>query len=400
MDSAEMLSWLMVRGGAMAFARLSRGCLVVLVVSLSAPSVRAQVLDQNLPPAPQPVQPTLEPAPAPVEPAPPPAPPQDPGKSASETFSSLGGFGVGPGGGLGALLSPTVGNMPVRASLGFSWLPAEDVHNQATNFTEYREDFAISAPIWQNYCNEWSLSTNVRSEEFRTGAVLTNTDQSFPDQLVDVRFGTAYRHEFDNDWIAGVGGSFGSASNEPFHGVNELTVGVNAFLRIPQGEHNAWLFTINYSTTSQINIPIPGIAYLWAPSPNFQAVIGFPFASVNYQPIDDLTLSASYALLTTFHARATYRICKPVRVYAALDFDNESYFLVPREDDQDRFFYYDKRVSTGVQYAFGPNLSLDFSGGYEFQRMYFEGQNQNDRGFDRIDVDAGAYVGLKLLFRY
>jgi hypothetical protein len=386
----------------MQFGRPCRGCLVVVLSCLATMPAAAQspAPEQVAPPALDAPSSPIDPLAAPADAAPPPSPPRDPARTASESFSSLGGFGVGPGGGLGALLSPTVGNMPYRASLGFTWLPAEPLHNQPTSLTEYREDFAASAPIWQNYCNEWSLSANVRAEEFKTGAVLVDSDQSFPDQLIDVRFGTAYRHQFDNDWIAGAGVSFGSASNEPFHSVNELTAGVNAFLRIPQGEHNAWLFTINYSTTSQINVPIPGIAYLWAPSPYFQAVIGFPFASVNYQPIDDLTLSASYALLTTFHARATYRAMKPLRVYTALDFDNESYFLVPREDDRDRFFYYDKRVSAGVQYVFGPNTSLDFSGGYEFQRMYFEGQNLNDRGFDRIDVDGGAYVGVKLLIHY
>jgi hypothetical protein len=290
--------------------------------------------------------------------------------------------------------------MPTRASLGFSWLPAEPVHYQPTSLTEYREDFAIAAPIWQNHTNEWSISTNVRAEEFNTRAILLDSQQSFPDQLVDVRFGTSFRHQFDNDWIAGIGGSFGSASNEPFHSINELTAGVNAFLRIPQGEHNAWLFTLNYSTNSQINVPIPGVAYLWVPSQYFQAVIGFPFASVNYRPTDDLTLSASYALLTTFHARVTYRLWQPLKAYAALDFDNENYYLVPREDDRDRFFYYDKRVSAGLQYTFNQRTTLDFSGGYEFQRLYFQGQSLSDRSFDRIEVEGGAYLALKLLFRY
>jgi hypothetical protein len=357
------------------------------------------------PPVTPPLPPLAEGGPValPVEPAAP-APaatsPDQPSRTAAEAFGSLGGFGAGPGGGLAALFSPTVGNMPFRASLGFSWLPAEPVHYQPTSLTEYREDFAASAPVWQNDRNEWSVSANVRAEEFNTGAILVNTQQSFPDQLVDVRFGTAYRHQFDNDWIAGVGGTFGSASNEPFHSINELTAGFNAFLRILQGDYNAWLFAINYSTNSQINVPIPGVAYLWVPSSYFQAVVGFPFASVNYRSTDDLTLSASYALLTTFHARATYRVTKPVRVYAALDFDNESYFLVPREDDRDRFFYYDKRVSAGVQYVLAPQATLDFSAGYEFQRLYFQGQSLSDRDFDRVEVEGGAYLALKLLLRY
>jgi hypothetical protein len=392
----------------MSFARLRQDLfkIALALACLISTSVTARAQQEPPPPPPAPVVDPVSPAPDNVlpfvepAPAPGPNPAEQPSRSAGEAFSSLGGFGGGPGGGLGALFSPTVGNMPIRASLGFSWLPAEPVHYQPTSLTDYREDFAISAPIWQNHCNEWSISTNVRAEEFSTHAVLIDSQQSFPDQLVDVRFGTSFRHQFDNDWIAGIGGSFGSASNEPFHSINELTAGVNAFLRIPQGDHNAWLFTLNYSTNSQINVPIPGVAYLWVPSTYFQAVIGFPFASVNYRPTDDLTLSASYALLTTFHARVTYRLCQPLKIYTALDFDNESYYLVPREDDRDRFFYYDKRVSAGLQYTFNQRTTLDCSGGYEFQRLYFEGQSLSDRSFDRIEVEGGAYLALKLAFRY
>src|ERR1700722_14597676 len=110
------------------------------------------------PPVPTPAVPPL-PDPGPplgeaiqIEPAPPagPNPSEQASRPASEAFSSLGGFGAGPGGGIGALLSPTVGNMPVRASLGFTWFPSEDVRSQPASLGSYREDFAVSAPVWQN----------------------------------------------------------------------------------------------------------------------------------------------------------------------------------------------------------------------------------------------------------
>ncbi len=376
--------------------------LVLLAALLAAAPALAQTAD---------VAPAVPPPPAPLFPPPDPAPPPPAGsdgvasqqqvpRTASEAFGSLGGVGAGPGGGIAALLSPTVGNMAFRASLGFTAYPSEPVSFQPTSLALYREDFSAAAPIWQNDRNEVSLTAGVRSEEFQTGAVLPNTLQPFPSQLIDVRAGTTYRHQFDNDWIAGVGGSFGSASNEPFHSVNELAGSVNAFLRVPQGDRNAWLFTVNYSSNSQINIPIPGVAYLWVPSDYFQSVIGFPFASVNYLPTDDLTLSLSYALLTTVHTRATYHPAPRLRFYGAFDWDNESFYLVPRDNDKDRFFYYEKRASAGVQYVLAKLATLDFSGGYAFDRFYFEGQSLSDRSFNRIDVGDGPYLAAKLMIRY
>jgi hypothetical protein len=88
--------------------------------------------------------------------------------------------------------------------------------------------------------------------------------------------------------------------------------GGNAFLRVPQGTHNAWLFSLAYAPTSEIPFPLLGVAYLAHPSEQFLAAIGLPLY-LRYRPWDTLTLEGSYMLLRTVHARATYQLLSPVR---------------------------------------------------------------------------------------
>jgi hypothetical protein len=286
--------------------------------------------------------------------------------------------------------------MPVRADYRVTWFPDEVVPKQPTHLGYLQQDFSASAPVWQNCANEWSFFTNVRSEVFHTLAILPDTQQPFPQDLWNIRLGTTYRHQFDNDWISGVSLSVGSASDRPFNGIQEMTVGVNSFLRIPQGEHNAWLFSLSYSTTSELPFPIPGVAYIWQPSDQFRANVGLPF-QVMWRPWDDLTLDFSYMLLTTVHARATYRLCRPVRLYVSYAVENESYLLADRENSNDRFFYRDQRASAGVQVNFCPQASLDLSGGYVFDRFYFESQNgASNTSFNRVDVGDGPFLSLQL----
>src|SRR5262249_48976655 len=152
----------------------------------------------------------------------------------------------------------------------------------------------------------------------------------------------------------------------------------NLFLRIPQGERNAWLFTLNYSVTGELNIPIPGVAFLWWPSDNLRVNIGLPF-QVMYRPFDDLILDASYMLISNVRARATYHVCKTMFVYAGYDYENESFFLVDRPDVHDRFFSYDQRVSAGVRGRVNRWVLYDFSGGFVFDRFYFEGKRFSDQ---------------------
>jgi hypothetical protein len=297
-------------------------------------------------------------------------------------------------------LNPTVGNAPILAAYRFAWFPSEPVSGQPTHLAYEQHDLLISVPVYQDCANEWLATANVRGETFQTHAILPSTGQPFPDELWNIRFGATYRHLFDNGWIAGGTVTVGSASDKPFHSINEMTAGVNAFLRIPQGEHNAWLFTLTYSPTSDLPIPIPGVAYMWQPSEYFRANIGLPF-QLMWRPTDDIALDFSYMLLTTVHARASYRLCRPVRLYVGYDWENESYFRVGRPDENDRFFYLDQRLSTGAQYFVSPHASLDLSTGYVFDRHYFEGKNvTNGTGFNRVDVGSGPYVSLQFRVRW
>ncbi len=304
-------------------------------------------------------------------------------------------------GGFSPFMNPVVGHAPLRADYRVTWLPSEPISGQPTNLGYVQQDFSVSCPVWQNGAtDEWSVSANLRSEIFHTHAILPDTRQPFPDDLWNIRFGTTYRHLFDNGWIAGGTVSVGSASDKPFHSIDELTAGANAFLRVPQGEHNAWLFSLSYSPVSELPYPIPGVAYVWQPSEDFRANIGLPF-QVMWRPMDDLTLDLSYMLLTTFHARATYRLCRPLRVYVAYATENEAYLLADRISSNDRFFNVDQRVTAGVQYSISQRASIDLSGGYIFDHHFFEGKNiTSGTNFNRIDVGDEPYVSLQFRVKW
>jgi hypothetical protein len=363
-------------------------CLLALLPRLAT----AQTPPDVVPPPDAVPPPAILPTDAPLSSAPV-APASTPEANAME------GAGRGGGGGFSPFMSATVGNAQYRADYRVVWFPDEPVKNQPTNLGYVQQDIGVTVPFWQDCANEVTGHLNARSEIFHTEAVLPDTGQRFPEELWNIRAGVTYRHLFDNGWIAGVTGSFGSASDDPFHSIHELTVGVNGFLRIPQGDNNAWLFTLSYSPTSELPFPIPGVAFVWHPSEYFMANIGLPFMLL-YRPTDDLTLDLSYMLLTTVHARADYRIARPLHVYVGFDWSNESYYPVDRSDDRDRLFYYDKRLTGGVRYLFNPHWSVDLSGGYVFDRFYFEGQSYSDHNQNRIDVGTGPFMALQVVARW
>ncbi len=74
--------------------------------------------------------------------------------------------------------------------------------------------------------------------------------------------------------------------------------------------------------------------------------------------------------------------------------------MADRVNEQDRFFYYDQRLLGGLQYFFNAHASLDLSGGYVFDRFYFEGQSLSDDHHNRIDVGNGPFLSLQTQIRW
>jgi hypothetical protein len=297
-------------------------------------------------------------------------------------------------GGAMPLLNPTVGHAVFRADYRATWLPDQSVIGQPARLGYLQQEVGITGPIWQDCSNEWTASLHVGNELFHTLAVFPDSGQPFPQDLWNIRLATSYRHLFENGWIAGATVSVGSASDRPFNSINEMTAGINAFLRVPSGDHNAWLFSLSYSSNSELPIPIPGVAYVWQVADNLVLNLGLPFM-VLYRPTDDLTLECSYMLISTVHARATYRLAKPVRIYAGYDWGNESYLPANRLNDNDRLFYYSQRLTGGVKAYLSKNVSLDLSGGYVFDRYYFEGHSISDSNHNRINVGDGPFLSLQ-----
>jgi hypothetical protein len=348
------------------------------------PPPEASLQPPIAPPGPPPIPPPdqIEPGPSPVFPpkaAPAGPKPDDPLALGMGTF-----FGV----------DSLTGFRQSFALFGAGWMPNEPLSGQSGHLGMTKEGVAVATPMWNDNVNSVSIFASMQGENFFTNAILPNSGREFPDDLWAVHVGGTYSHHFDNGWSAGGTLSVGSASDELFHSTREMDVGGNAFLVIPQGEHNAWLFTITYSPTAELDFPIPGVAFVWQPSDDFRMLIGLPFL-IMYRPVDQVTLDFSYVLVRNVHARATYHVTPRLGVYCGYDWSNESFFLADREDYNDRFFSYNQRISTGVQAKITSNFMLELSAGYVFDRFYFQGSSYSDRYNDRVDVDSGVFVGLQ-----
>jgi hypothetical protein len=312
-------------------------------------------------------------------------------------LGAFGGFGLGgPGmGGLGG-----AGIFSGGPGYSAAWYPSRPVSGQAADLGLVRQRLGVAAPVWAGGDDRLLLTANVSDAHFATAAVLPDSRRPFPDDLWSINVGLNYMRQFANGWSGGLMTSFGSSSDQPFHSLREMNVGLGAMLRVPaRNDRDFWTFGVMYSPAGTLNFPVPLVSYAWNPSETFRMSIGLPLA-LTWRPTEDWTLNVSYVPLTNVNATVTYRVLGNLRVYGGYQYLTESYFLADRADAQDRFFGLEQRLFTGVRWDLGRRASLDVSGGYVFGRQYGEGTNQSAALHDRVDIAPGAFLGAKFSWRF
>ena len=300
-------------------------------------------------------------------------------------------------------LNPELGKQIPRADYRFTYYPDRKVDNQDAHLGLSEHRVSLFVPLFQDTANEWGLSAKTRFQDIDTRARFPEVGGRFPSELWDVGGTLSFRHKFDGGWIGGLALTAGSESDEPFHSIDEVYYRGLAMLRVPQGERNAWIFTLTYASDEPIfgqhPLPMPGIAYVWVPSDRFSVVIGVPFSSIEFKPFDTLTLEAQYFPIRTVRARATWQIFQPLRAYAGFDWDHDKYYRADRDDKDDKIFYYEKRLTAGVRFDLR-HVGFEVYGGWAFDRFYFEGDRYGNRHDNRIDVDDGPFIVGKVSVRF
>lgn len=280
------------------------------------------------------------------------------------------------------------------------WFPERDVKGQNAQLSSLRQELDVPIPILLEKTDLFGATFRVRNRHAFTDAVLPDTGNPYPKNLWDISFGLGYLHRFENGWSAGLLPRIGSASDQPFHSGRELNFSAVGFVRAPAyREGDFWNFSVFYFPNSQIRFPIPGIAYEYNPDPSLKLSLGIPL-SVRWRFAEQWQFDFGYRPVTQITTRLTWEPQPGLRAYAGFEWDTEGYYLAGRLDRQDSFFLQEKRLPIGTRFNILPQLTLDLSGGYAFDRHDGVGHNSLDYRYDRVNIRPGGYISAWLLLNF
>ena len=289
------------------------------------------------------------------------------------------------------------GNERSPFRLSGSWLPSRQVIGQPTDLSlsGFQANLAVPLRIAPGGGSIWLATSGLEYLRIDTRAIFPDSQIAVPDELWKANVGTMYFRNFDDGWNAGGLFSIGTASDQPFAELRDLTLTSVAFLNIPAGPRDGWNFSLFYSPTSQLPFPLPGAAYVWRPSERFTANIGVPF-SLRYQPTEAWTFTADYRPVTAVNLRASRALGSDWRIYARYEIVNETYWLAERTNSDDRLYLFDQRAAIGVDRKLPAGFLLDLSAAYVFDRSIFQAESFSGNRTDVLHIDPGVGVSLML----
>jgi hypothetical protein len=300
-----------------------------------------------------------------------------------------------PDRGLGGGATGAGNRSPFTAQL--FWIPPQNLKGQPGTLAVNGEEIKLAFPVYIAPNGIWLGLADAQRLEISTSAVLPDSGIPIPDQLWDIEVGTMHIRDLGEGWQAGGMFRVGSPSDRPFEAMRDMTVTLLGFLTIPSGERDAWSFSLFYSPTGQIVYPLPGIAYVWRPSPQFQANLGIPF-SLEYRPTDALSLTASYRPLNHIQVQIRQSLGELWSVYGSYQTVNETFWLADRLDDDQRLYVFDQRLTLGVQRELGGRWSLDVSAAYVFDRQIFQAEKFSGTRRDELGIEPGVAGLLRLIW--
>lgn len=291
-----------------------------------------------------------------------------------------------------------MGNKRSPFSARAYWLPSQNLGNQPGDWGQSGSQLSLAAPIYLTEGgNIWLVTGNVERMEISTSAMLPDSRLPVPDELWNLNIGMMHFRELDNGWRTGSILTVGSASDQPFAGLRDMTATAIAFLNLPTGERDAWNFSLFYSPTSQLPFPIPGVAYVWRPSDELTANIGIPF-SLQYCPTENFSLAVSYMPLTNVNILAKQQLGERWSLYGGYQVTNDTYWLANRSDDHERLYLFDQRLSLGLERKLWRGFSVDFSAAYVFDRQVFQASSFSGDRRDELSIDPGVAGVLRLMW--
>lgn len=247
----------------------------------------------------------------------------------------------------------------------------------------------LNQKVFDNQVNLVTVGARYQKLDLTSSSPLLN---DFYNQQANL----SLRHRLKDDkfWFSSL--SYGSASDRPFKDSRDNTLTINYIQKV----NSKWFIAANYSNNRTFlnNIPLPGFIYVKEMSREKSLVIGFPFVFILTPLAEHWSLRYLGFIPWTHRLRFLYTKAPFIKPYIGFEQAPQNYFRAGREDADDRFFWFERKIVTGIEGGLNRSLKFDLGGGLAFDRQFFEARNFSQSKDFLINAENAYFVTFN--FRY
>lgn len=207
-----------------------------------------------------------------------------------------------------------------------------------------------------------------------------------------------YRRNLPEQRFWSVNLNYGSASDRPFKDGRDGTVGATFLQKL----NPKWMWLVNYSNNRTFlnNIPLPGFVYFQTMSKERTLILGFPFAIWITPLSKNISFRYTGLLPWSHRLRLAYVKFDQIQPYIGFEQGAQTYFDTRREERRDRTFWFERRLTGGIEGKLTQNIRYDAQSGLAFDRILYEARNFGEEKNYLINFTTAPFVSLSLKMNF
>ena len=203
---------------------------------------------------------------------------------------------------------------------------------------------------------------------------INTADPVLPNHLWNTTFGFSQPVAELQKWFVVLDGAAGYAGDTPYSDPHALFFAGDVIVGRKFSEDKAFIVALNYdgNRTFLPDVPLPGFAYADRYNEHFTYIIGAPFNSITYEPVNGLQFNLGWELIETFSAKVSWEFLKHYSFFGDYT-DRLSAFHLSNLPADRRLFLQEHRVEAGFRYNPTPLIKFSIGGGWAFGQEFSTG---------------------------
>lgn len=234
------------------------------------------------------------------------------------------------------------------------------------------------------------------------GFDIDTDDAVLPDRLFDTAIAGGFKLPDVSDFTGGLTVGVGYAGNNPFGDANAWYYKATVVFgkKINETDDIALLLDYDGNRTFMPDTPIPGLIFRRKVSEKLLLAAGFPVTSIEWKPIDHLTLELVYTAVDRIDVRASYEFAKTWSVFGLFERRRDAFHIDGIDaGNHDRLLFQQRRIETGLRWEPSDDIAGTLSVGYAFAQKF--GVGFDSRDLDTIaEIDDAPYVRVGFEARF